>query len=531
MRLRWHRLFTGACVLGWMQVAVGAVPAQPRDDAEVQVNTYVTSEQRYPAVAIAPDGSSVIAWASDEQDGGFFGIYAQRYAPDGTPRGTEFRVNVITDGSETEPSVAMDSAGNFVICWEQSAGDNYIHARGYAADGTPLSQEFLVNDEPAAGQDSPVLHDVDVAAAPDGSFVAVWSRHQQGAPDRIMGRRFSKEGAKLGAEFAAYVTGGETQWRPRIAISGSGDMLIVWSDVSENIVRARSYSPALVPLGDAFSVAQGACGTEGYADVATNEVGDFAVAWDCSGPVEVYARRFSPGGVPQGPEFALSTGATSDPSDVAVGVDAEGTATFVWQANGAYRAVYAQQFALDGQVVSDKPLGSEFPVNVEPTGYEEEAAIAVSASGDWVAAWANRDADDYGVFARFYAAAAAQAVPTVSIEVAPQTIVLGDIASLSWSSGGAASCTASGAWSGSQATSGMRSVSPTGAGVYTYTLTCANAVGQASASASLTVEAAGGDGDGGSDNEEGDGGGGFGVLSLVLLVLALGARQYSRRPR
>ena len=55
-------------------------------------------------------------------------------------------------------------------------------------------------------------------------------------------------------------------------------------------------------------------------------------------------------------------------------------------------------------------------------------------------------------------------VPTVTISVSPSSIVLGAGASLTWSSSNATACTASGGWTGSEATSGTASVTPTAAG-------------------------------------------------------------------
>src|SRR5581483_5960931 len=62
--------------------------------------------------------------------------------------------------------------------------------------------------------------------------------------------------------------------------------------------------------------------------------------------------------------------------------------------------------------------------------------------------------------------------PTVTISVSPSTINLTQSATLTWSTTNANSCTASGAWTGSQSTSGTSTVTPTTAGPYTYTLTC-----------------------------------------------------------
>ena len=86
--------------------------------------------------------------------------------------------------------------------------------------------------------------------------------------------------------------------------------------------------------------------------------------------------------------------------------------------------------------------------------------------------------------------------PTVSISVAPTDVVLGQSATLTWSAANGSSCTASGGWSGSEATSGTHVVTPVAAGTVTYTLTCSSSGGygtggSTSNSASLTVTAPG----------------------------------------
>ena len=61
--------------------------------------------------------------------------------------------------------------------------------------------------------------------------------------------------------------------------------------------------------------------------------------------------------------------------------------------------------------------------------------------------------------------------PTVTISAQPTTVTAGQTVTLTWSSTNAASCAASGGWSGNQATSGSATVTPTATG-NTFTLTC-----------------------------------------------------------
>lgn len=116
---------------GTASITVAQNPGDP-------VNTYTTGGQDRPSVAMDPAGNFVIAWeawlpggSTDE------GVYARRFGSNGAPVGAEFKVNTYTTGGFRHPSVAMDSAGNYVIAWESwdQDGDGYgIYARRVGFD-------------------------------------------------------------------------------------------------------------------------------------------------------------------------------------------------------------------------------------------------------------------------------------------------------------------------------------------------------------------------------------------------------------
>src|SRR5947208_5857126 len=72
------------------------------------------------------------------------------------------------------------------------------------------------------------------------------------------------------------------------------------------------------------------------------------------------------------------------------------------------------------------------------------------------------------------------AAPTATISISPQTITLGQSATVTWSSMNATACTASDAWSGTQNTSGTATVTPASDGTLSYTLTCSGSAGSSS---------------------------------------------------
>jgi len=100
--------------------------------------------------------------------------------------------------------------------------------------------------------------------------------------------------------------------------------------------------------------------------------------------------------------------------------------------------------------------------------------------------------------------------PTLSLS-APQ-ILLGAQATLSWASYATSTCTASGDWSGTQATSGSLQLTPTATGALSYSLACTGPNGTGTtATVTLTVQAAAGH----------HGGGGLDVTTLALLLALL----------
>src|SRR5690348_5299272 len=79
------------------------------------------------------------------------------------------------------------------------------------------------------------------------------------------------------------------------------------------------------------------------------------------------------------------------------------------------------------------------------------------------------------------------APPVTTISLAPSSVTTGQSSVLTWSSTGASECSASGAWTGSVATSGTQNVSQATPGSYSYVVTCSGAGGSTANSAALTV--------------------------------------------
>lgn len=203
---------------------------------QLQVNTYTTSTQGGPAIAVHPQGSFVIAWSSNgsnETDTSGFSIQAQRYDAAGQPEGSQFQVNTYTSGEQSQVAAAIDPTGRFVVAWS-SAGSpgtdsaaHSVQARRYAADGSPLGDQFQVNLVTTGGQYVPALF-----VEPDGGFLITWDSLASAGADAsgltVQARSFDAAGDPRGGDFQVNVTTFGNQRLPALAATPPGDFVIAW---------------------------------------------------------------------------------------------------------------------------------------------------------------------------------------------------------------------------------------------------------------------------------------------------------------
>ena len=106
------------------------VPRERRSD--------VGFTQSSPDVAMETNGDFAVVWQSDET--GSIEIWLQRYQANGTAIGGAELVSVSGVNDDTDPSIAMDDDGDFVVAWqgEDAGGDEGIFARRYSNAGVAL---------------------------------------------------------------------------------------------------------------------------------------------------------------------------------------------------------------------------------------------------------------------------------------------------------------------------------------------------------------------------------------------------------
>jgi Ca2+-binding RTX toxin-like protein len=234
-----------------MSARLYGADGQPRGGEINYLNTVLDGWQTYSSVAALPGGGFVATWVTpDSYD---YGIAARIFDSSGVPIGPQFVVNVMTNYTQTMPSITVLADGSFVVAWQ--GGEIYpdtgatwgILARRYSATGVPLTGEFAVNSYSASDQMQP-----SIIALSDGGFLVAWqSTGQDGSGDGIYGQRYSAAGTKLSAEFRISETVAQSQQLVDLSARLDGGFVAVWQsngqDGSGTSIHSRVYTPNMLP--------------------------------------------------------------------------------------------------------------------------------------------------------------------------------------------------------------------------------------------------------------------------------------------
>jgi hypothetical protein len=187
----------------------------------------------------------------------------------------DFQVNENTGtngANQSTPSIATDGSGNYIITWRDSRnGDDDIYVQRYSSDGTPVGSNFKVNDDTEnAGQRDP-----SIAADVSGNFIITWRDTRHGDND-IYAQRYSNDGTAMGSNFKVNDdTGSEDQYKPSIATDGSGNFIIAWQDsrVSPRGVYAQRYFSDGSAMSSNFKVNDETSSSGSRVSIAADDIG------------------------------------------------------------------------------------------------------------------------------------------------------------------------------------------------------------------------------------------------------------------
>jgi len=183
-------------VYGRIYSSAGVAP-----DPAFAINSTTTGLQNGTNAAAFEDGGFVVLWNHEGAggDGDGYAIFGRLFDANGVAVDVQFQVNQTTTDHQLYADVTVLNDGNFVVAWQSGGGSGVdIYARLYSADGTALTDEFLVNTENVSDQSNPAVIDLD-----DGGFLVTWTSQNQDAAggSGFYGQRFDANGDAVGQEF------------------------------------------------------------------------------------------------------------------------------------------------------------------------------------------------------------------------------------------------------------------------------------------------------------------------------------------
>ena len=185
-----------------------------RQGTELQVNSHTTNSQFAPAVASDGDGDFVVTWTSSGRTVASTASSPVASTSAGAPQGLEFQVNSYTASGQSEPAVAAETNGDFVVVWESFGQDGAsygVFAQRFNASGAAQGIEFQVNSyTPAVSGARTSRSRATATSSSPGKLGG-----QDGDDNGVFARRFNSAGAALAGEFQVNTYTPSLQTAPR----------------------------------------------------------------------------------------------------------------------------------------------------------------------------------------------------------------------------------------------------------------------------------------------------------------------------
>jgi hypothetical protein len=448
----------GSIVVTWEQFGAGTstilgerfviAAGLPRRQSIFTVNRS-RSLLENPSVAMAPDGRFGITY--DEQVGfsaGNFDIIASQYGGGGNLVRANIPIN--TDPQiETNPSIAMDNAGNAVVVYRRVVdGGVGVYANRLSSAGavsgliTVQDVSGIFEDDPAvaleptggrfvvsyavfgggrpfehqvtemAADNTPLatLGPVDLDADPSTAisidslgrfFMTFASSGISAVPQNIYSRR-----DVLGSEGLVSVLPLSTSnFQTDNASSANGTSVVVWTNVNgftNHDIWAQLFDRNGRPAGAAIAVDTLTTDDSLAPRVAMDSQGRFVVTWVNRNPGDTFSvmtRSFSAAGAPlTGVTRVTAAGSNDTQPDVAA---ADGLFVITWthQASATNDDIQAERFVISGGV----PQGQGIFSVVSDANVEDAPSVAMSPDGRFDIAYERQfSGADWDIFASQY---------------------------------------------------------------------------------------------------------------------------------
>jgi len=356
------------------------------------------------AVDVNTSGNFVVVW-SEALTTGQSKVVAQRYDAMGSKVGPALDVSIENTPSRTFPTVAMADDGSFVVAWEgREAGqnDNDIYFAKFDASGNQVIGRTIVHSPSVGNNDREVAIDMNA----EGDFVIAWERNSGNTS--IQARLFDKNGIPVSAQEVRVDDTNGSKFNPAVAIDSNRNFVVAFVVDSEDSIRFRRFDAnqqanpndtggVLANLRDATFGASGRTSLHPTVDV--NDNGQMVVAWTSDNVFtinrDIVARRYTDAfgnisSVDTISEVLVSGNIDFRQEFPSAQIDESGKVVVSWESDDSYfgtgRNIYAKEFEFGGL----PPLLGQLAHPGDPllSGVDQRfASVGMSPNGDYVLVW------------------------------------------------------------------------------------------------------------------------------------------------
>lgn len=213
------------------------------------------SSQVNSKVAVDSAGNFIIVWNDARRfplDGYPYDIYCQRYDKYGVVLGNNFRI--VNQDSAGLNGISMQNNGKFIITWARvlriNSNSYYeIYYQRFDKNATSIGTALRVIDTSYIAS-FPVSHQgISIASDSSGRFVICWAKaHTFNSKIQVFYQRFDSSGIKIGG-IDSVSQADEHCYSPNIAMNKDGSFVITWDDERNTQTLPDVYLQRFNPAG------------------------------------------------------------------------------------------------------------------------------------------------------------------------------------------------------------------------------------------------------------------------------------------
>ncbi|REJ88317.1 MAG: fibro-slime domain-containing protein [Planctomycetota bacterium] len=290
------------------------------------------------SVDMDDSGNFAVAWADTA---GL--IQVQRYASDGTTVGSTTAISGAS-ASSFNPTIVYAPSGDLFVAWNAYVSFQVdVMGSIFDSGSSTWGSEFALHNNSTGDQIITGVGD-SVAVDSAGNYIVTW--HEIGSQLHIWARRFTSAGVPIMTEFQVSNDPSMNAVSPAVAVDGSGNYTITWKNVDSTFTNSdvvfRRYNSLDVP--GAVQTVRSNVGllmthlATTTPTIAADSLGNFVIAW--SGTLtgssvleehNAYAQWYDSTGTATGSYYQVDDGeegyVVHSPH---VDVDGQGNYIFVW---------------------------------------------------------------------------------------------------------------------------------------------------------------------------------------------------------